>query len=323
VKNRSMFTDKSAKAITLALLVAWWVARFPVQLSARPASVLLSTNTFMSSGTSLDQDPNKPASELNHHLIGYALIAIGALVIVGQSSERLRPLQSVWPLLFVFAGLFLAAWSDGEIWPRGDLNWGWLVFHDAEARQHKIYAILLMGMGIVEYLRLRAKLSRFWLTWAFTLLAIIGVVLLLLHDHSAGSGASSPEAHKYVVPWAVNANTKPTDSVSLVPAHRPPAMHDHKLPGLAPLERPRPQLEVAAAPHEDMEMHNASNRHQDHMTVSMLRVEQQHVWFALIGAAVVLFKFINDRATSPRHCISFLWPACIVVLGMLLVFYIE
>ena len=55
-----------------------------------------------------EQDPNKPASELNHHLAGYALIAIGALVIAGYSSERFRPLQLVWPFLFVAAGLFLA-----------------------------------------------------------------------------------------------------------------------------------------------------------------------------------------------------------------------
>ena len=70
------------------------------------------------------QDPDKPASELNHHLAGYALIAIGALVIAGYSSEKFRPLHLIWPFLFVAAGLFLAAWSDAEIWPRGNLSWG-------------------------------------------------------------------------------------------------------------------------------------------------------------------------------------------------------
>jgi len=97
------------------------------------------------------QDPNKPASELNHHLVGFALIAIGTLAIGGQSSRQFRFLQSVWPFLFVLAGLFLLAWSDKEIWPRGNLNWMWLVHHDAEARQHKIYAILLLAIGVIEY----------------------------------------------------------------------------------------------------------------------------------------------------------------------------
>jgi len=73
---------------------------------------------FTSTASVTEPDPNKPASELNHHLAGYALIAIGALVIAGYS-EKLRPLQLVWPFLFVTAGLFLAAWSDAEIWPRG------------------------------------------------------------------------------------------------------------------------------------------------------------------------------------------------------------
>src|SRR6478752_473009 len=146
-----------------------------------------------------EQDPNKPASELNHHLAGYALIAIGALVIAGYSSEKLRPLQLVWPLLFVAAGLFLAAWSDAEIWPRGNLSWRFLIHHDPEARLHKIYALLLILIGIIEYLRARSKLNRFWRSWAFPLLALIGAGLLLFHDHGQSSGASSPEAREYMV----------------------------------------------------------------------------------------------------------------------------
>ena len=146
-----------------------------------------------------EQDPNKPASELNHHLAGYALIAIGALVIAGYSSEKLRPLQLVWPLLFVAAGLFLAAWSDAEIWPRGNLSWRFLIHHDPEARLHKIYALLLILIGIIEYLRARGKLNRFWRTWAFPLLALVGAGLLLFHDHGQTSGASSPEARQYMV----------------------------------------------------------------------------------------------------------------------------
>jgi hypothetical protein len=322
VKTRVRCQAESTKVILLILLVACWAATFPPRLCSQPAGVLSSTKAPVASGPSVGQDPNKPASELNHHLAGYALIAIGVLVIAGQSSDRLRPLQYVWPFLFVLAGLFLAAWSDGEIWPRGNLNWIWLIHHDAEARQHKIYALLLMVMGTIEYLRARAKLSRFWRTWAFPLLALVGVVLLLFHDHTAGSGASSPEARKYVVSWLVNATTKTAASPAMDRSDPPPAMHDHMgSPGSVPLETQRPQAEVAA--HEGMEMHSGSNGHQHPMTAAMLSVERQHLWFALIGVAVVLFKFIHDSALSPRSFIPFLWPSCVAVLGILLVFYTE
>src|SRR4029077_4126170 len=91
-----------------------------------------------------------------------------------------------------------------------NLNWAWLL-HDAEARQHKIYAILLIAIGIIEYLRSRAKLSRRWAPWAFPALAIFGGVFLFFHDHGGTAGAlgndgrhassvqmNSPEAQRTV-----------------------------------------------------------------------------------------------------------------------------
>ena len=153
-------------------VVVCGIAVSPAQLYPQRTTGMLLTSTV----SVTEQDPNKPASELNHHLAGYALIAIGALVIAGYSADRFRPLQLIWPFLFVAAGLFLAAWSDAEIWPRGNLSWRFLIHHDLEARQHKIYALLLILIGIIEYLRARSKLNRFWRSWAFPLLALAGAV---------------------------------------------------------------------------------------------------------------------------------------------------
>ena len=135
MKNSSLTQAFSRLAI---FLMVFGIAGSAVQLYAQRLTGLPAAAVSVA-----EQDPNKPASELNHHLAGYALIAIGALVIAGYSSEKLRPLQLVWPLLFVAAGLFLAAWSDAEIWPRGNLSWRFLIHHDPEARLHKIYALLL------------------------------------------------------------------------------------------------------------------------------------------------------------------------------------
>src|ERR1700760_915849 len=105
--------------IFLALIVAdlcpWW-------LSATPLSPATAT---AASGV----DPDKPSSEMNHHIAGIFLIAIG-LSVIWSKNDKSRPwLKWLPPILFIGAGLFLAAWSDDEIWARGDLSWLWLLRH--------------------------------------------------------------------------------------------------------------------------------------------------------------------------------------------------
>jgi hypothetical protein len=266
-----------------------------------------------------EPDPNKPASELNHHLAGYALIAIGALVIAGYSSEKLRPLQLVWPFLFVAAGLFLAAWSDAEIWPRGDLSWRFLIHHDLEARQHKIYAILLILIGIIEYLRVRGKLSRFWRISAFPLLALVGAILLLFHNHGATSGASLPEARQYMVLGEVAA--RPEESPNSMPG-----MHHHasKPDSSRVTAQSGTSASMEQASH-GMPGHDANNPspHSHQMSEGMLKVERQHFWFTVVGLAVALFKFVSDGELWRRSLMLHLWPGCVTLLGVLLVLYTE
>jgi hypothetical protein len=306
-----------SKMIPVIFLAVCCFATFPVRLSSQPAGILSSAETSVAHRASSEQDPDKPASELNHHLVGCALIAIGMLVIAGQSSERWRPLQYVWPFLFIAGGLFLAAWSDNEIWPRGNLSWTWLIHHDAEARQHKIYAVLLIVMGIIEYLRVNAKLNRFWQTWTFPMLALTGAALLLFHDHTAGSGASSPEARKYVVYWLADRTSK--SSVSESPSDLLP--HDHRMMAAsAPPDAHQAQLQAAV--HEGTDSHNG-NGQPHRMTPAMAKVEREHLWFALVGVFVVLFKVILDNTIWRRSFVPFLWPSCVAVLGMLLVLYTE
>src|SRR6476620_12140845 len=120
---------------------------FPLRLSAThplsPASVMAIP----------ESDPDKEASEMNHRIAGGFLIAIGLSVIYGNRRGSWTWLRWLPPILFIAAGLFLAAWSDDEIWPRGNLNWLWLFRNDAEALQHKLYALLLVILGIVEFMQ--------------------------------------------------------------------------------------------------------------------------------------------------------------------------
>jgi hypothetical protein len=318
--KREIRLYKIKKAIPPMLLLSCWIIAVPAPASCRARVVFSSADIV--SALEKKEEPNKPASERNHHLAGYALIAIGMLVIASESSDRLRPIGSIWPLLFIAAGLFLAAWSDGEIWPRGALSWTWLIHHDAEARQHKIYAILLIAMGILEYLRIRGKLSRFSRTWCFPILALAGVILLMFHDHTSGSGASSPEAKKYEISWFAKRETPSVVSAQTDPPDPVITMHHHE----SISDRGAMEKEPPARPETTemrMEVENKGTVHQHHMSAAMIRVEQQHIWFALIGLGVVVFKFIHDRGAQYRSFMALLWPSCVAVLGVLLAFYSE
>jgi hypothetical protein len=267
-------------------------------------------------------DPNKAFSEFNHHVAGWALIGVGILVLTCFLSPDLRALRYVWPGLFLLAGLFLALWSDAEIWPRGNLSWAWLLHHDQEAGQHKIYALLLIIMGIVEYLRACGALNRFWSAWSFSFLAIIGAAFLLVHDHTASSGATSPEARAYLVNPALDPDGYPPASNASDPM---PSMNH----SMVDLEHSSVHMDFSSMDHSmpsgnEPALTNTPLRgDQHHMTPSMLLVEREHMWFMILGLGVALFKLISDREFWCGRFISYVWPSGMVLLGISLVLYRE
>lgn len=273
-------------------------------------------------------DPNKGPSELNHHIAGWALIGIGLLQLEGLLFPHHRTHRYIWPALFVLAGLFLALWSDGEIWPRGNLNWSFLLQHDAEARQHKIYSILLIVIGILEYVRMRGSLPRLWKTWGFPLLAVIGASLLLMHDHSGGSGARSAEAQSYLVDPArdVDGSVRNPKAFTTVPVttegHHQTTHHvSENAPSiLQPSAMPMDHSQMTM----DAEPHSTVANDQHHMmTASMLLVERQHLWFLIVGLAIAVFKFLADGEFFQNHIVPYMAPGCMLLLGFLLMFYRE
>jgi hypothetical protein len=268
------------------------------------------------------EDRDKALSEFNHHVAGWVLIGVGFLVLASFLSPDLRALRYLWPALFLFAGLFLALWSDAEIWPRGNLSWAWLLHHDQEAGQHKIYALFLIAMGFVEYLRLCGSLNRFWGAWTFSILAIVGATLLLVHDHTASSGAASPEARAYLVNPTLDPDGNPP---ALVPDPKPGIHHS-----ITDLDRSGMSMDHSNMDHRSMligadpALTNtplSGNHH--HMTLSMMLVEREHFWFMIVGLGVALFKFVSDGEFWRRRFVSYVWPSAMVLLGILLVVYRE
>ncbi len=263
------------------------------------------------------EDPFKASSELNHHLAGYGLIAVGLLVLAGLAFPRVPWLKLVWPAIFVAAGLFLVVWSDPEIWPRGEHGWLWMLQHGPGSRQHKMFALLMIALGAVEYLRARDRLGRFWQMWAFPMLAVFGAGLLLFHPHKVTASPPPPAPaaqHQHAATEPAPAAQHQHAATEPAPA----AQHQHAATEPAPAAQHQHATPAPAPQHGE---HAAGQAHV--MTPTMVRVQREHLWFAVVGAAVALFKFLSDARFWKVGFLPYLWPGAITVLGVLLVLYRE
>jgi hypothetical protein len=148
----------------------------------------------MGSGVSTpkDQDPakllaDKKESEFNHHLAGL-FVVLGGLFILAQGglTRRWPWTKYIWPATFLLSGLFVLVWSDTELWPFGNTSWLHALQNDREVLQHKIFAALLLGIGCIEWRRVKGTLNGAWSGLVFPVLAIGGSILLLFHQHQAG-----------------------------------------------------------------------------------------------------------------------------------------
>lgn len=138
---------------------------------------------------------DKRESEFNHHLAGLLIALAGILILSQEFLAAHWPFtRYAWPLCFLLAGLFVLIFSDTEIWPWGDQSVFYALSHNLEVLQHKVFAIILLVLGLVETRRVRGRLKSAWSAWVFPLLSLAGVVLLLFHSHEAGMHGPNPMA---------------------------------------------------------------------------------------------------------------------------------
>ena len=194
---------------------------------------------------------DKTESEFNHHLAGLLVVLAGLLILAeGNIRERRPAVRLVWPLCFLLSGLFVLVFSDTELWPFGPQSWQFGLTHHAEVLQHKVFAALLLAVGVIELQRTRGVLKAAWATWVFPAVAIIGSLMLFFHDHQGS-------------------------------------------------------------------MHGAN-----HMAL-MERIQSQHVSFAVTGFGIALSKGLAETRFGWRQFFERLFPTLLVVLGSLLLVYVE
>jgi hypothetical protein len=130
---------------------------------------------------------DKKESEFNHHLAGLFVAVAGAFIFLqGIWTKRWPAAKYVWPACFLAGGIFLLVWSDTELWPFGHREWLEALRNNREVLQHKVFAVLLLGLGFIEWQRVRGVLKAAWSGWVFPALAIGGSLLLLFHQHQGG-----------------------------------------------------------------------------------------------------------------------------------------
>lgn len=194
---------------------------------------------------------DKRESEFNHHLAGFFVILAGIFILAEPRLRQRWPgVRYAWPLCFLLAGIFVLVFSDTELWPFGRQSWVFGLSHHAEVRQHKSFAVILLGLGIIEFLRARGTLRAAWAGWVFPALAIVGSVILMFHEHVGG-------------------------------------MH-----GAGHMER-------------------------------MARIQHQHLSYTISGFAIGLTKGLSEVPSVWRAAFEKIWPSLMIILGVLLMFYVE
>jgi copper resistance protein D len=215
-EGMSMPTDSSVDAATQAALLAW-----------------------------------KRESEFNHHLAGFLVLVAGLLILAdGSIRQRWAVARHVWPICFLASGIFLLIFSDTELWPFGSQSWYFGLTHHAEVLQHKVFAVLLFALGLIELQRERGVLKAGWSDWVFPMVAAAGSLMLFFHDHQAGMNGP------------------------------------------------------------------------DHMQV-MRRIQSEHFSFAVTGFGIALSKGLSEKPSAWQPFFERLFPTLLVVLGALLMVYVE
>lgn len=140
-------------------------------------------------------------SEFNHHLSGLAVILVGLTELrTALGVYALAWSRFLLPMGMLGFGAYLLVWSDHLAWPIGPMT-----FADTfsgvhmEILQHKIYALLLLGVGSIELLRRFGRLGH-W-AWGLPLpgFAIVGGLMLFTHMHGPHPSVHAIAMHHSVM----------------------------------------------------------------------------------------------------------------------------
>jgi copper resistance protein D len=125
-------------------------------------------------------DADRAWSEYNHHISGLFVLVTGGLSLATLAGVRVA---RHWPLLFLGLAGFMLFRSDSEAWPVGPQSF-WAGMGDVEVAQHRVFALIVVVLGLVEWGVRSGRLRAPWAARIFPLLCAVGGGLLLVHGHA-------------------------------------------------------------------------------------------------------------------------------------------
>jgi putative copper resistance protein D len=204
--------------------------------------------------SAIELEADKRFSEFNHRFAGVFILLIGLLAVFEpRLAARFGWVRYLWSFLFFAPGVYLLIWSDPESWPTGSQSLAYVVTQNMQVLQHKVFSLILLGLGVVEWVRVRRTVPSVWLSAVFPTLAGLGALLLLFHPHASDVGMAM-----------------------------------------------------------DAESHRA-----------MLRIQQQHLGFAISGFGIAVSKAVSDVGRFRPRLMRNLFALCMVLLALLLITYSE
>jgi copper resistance protein D len=161
------------------------------------ASALFPVLLFVCAGTSLGQESQQEAHgearawlEFNHHVGGLIVLVLAGLTwLEVHENSSVKAVRLGWPSCLILIGLYNVILSDRFAWP---IDPSGLVesLSNPEILQHKILAVMVLTLGLIELLRrLQLVTHRAWLYLFYGLATLTGGILLG-HDFGA-----APHAH--------------------------------------------------------------------------------------------------------------------------------
>jgi putative copper resistance protein D len=172
--------DVVADRATPAEVAARFEPKLP-RLISPPVQQLLAAAAPIDDTLSKRQPEEYAWSEYNHHMAGLFVFAMGALAVL-ERTGRARWARH-WPLLFLGLAAFMFVRNDPRAWPLGPAGF-WESMALPDVLQHRLVVLLVIGLGLFEWLVRIGVLARPGWRLAFPILCAVGGGLLLTHSHA-------------------------------------------------------------------------------------------------------------------------------------------
>lgn len=137
--------------------------------------------------------------EFNHHAGGLIVLVLAGLTwleILGVGPAT--AVRHGWPSCLILIGLYNVVWSDRLAWPMTALGLVEWLSHP-EVFQHKILAISVLTLGVIDLLRRRERVPHRAALYLFYGVASLTGGVLLIHDFGATHAHSHVLATSHVI----------------------------------------------------------------------------------------------------------------------------